>query len=172
MPLVAVFSFALSHSLDILSQALDRLIARFFSSSIRMQRKLGTWLKASLPSILTPPEHTQPEDPTPLSLSECSHRRVNGPGPGRNSAGLVFTVSCQDPLLLDTQTGPFRTCPSASSLHLLQIPGRSLSWTLIVKITIRGAVSQANPRLRKRLKETTYWLQLLNKPQRPPSADM
>ena len=65
MPLVAVFSVALSHTLDILSQALDRLIARFFSSSIRMQRKLGTWLKASLPSsLLLPPEHTQPEDPT------------------------------------------------------------------------------------------------------------
>ena len=65
MPLVAVFSVALSHTLDILSQALDRLIARFFSSSIRMQRKLGTWLKASLPSsLLLPSEHTQPEDPT------------------------------------------------------------------------------------------------------------
>ena len=35
MLLVAVFSLALSHSLDILPQALDRLIAQLFSSSLQ-----------------------------------------------------------------------------------------------------------------------------------------
>ena len=40
MPLVAVISLLLSHTLDILSQALDRLVSQFFSSSL--QNAAGT----------------------------------------------------------------------------------------------------------------------------------
>lgn len=129
-------SLALSHTLTSCHKSLTHAV--FLAHFLRMQLELGSWLKAFLP-LLTPPEHTHRRSHTaPLSLAECSHRRVTKPRTRQEQRRPCFHRFCQDPLLLDTETSPFRTCPSASSLHLLQIPGRPLELTLIVKITIRG----------------------------------
>ena len=57
----------------------------------------------------------------------------------------------------------------------LQIPGCSLSWTLNSQNNYQGCIESSQPKVEKRVKRTTHWLQLLNKPPGAPlphPADM
>lgn len=125
-------------------------LCTFFLAHFRMQLELGTWLKASLPSS----PNSSRTYPTRGSHTVLPCHSQNAPIRGsmaQEQAGAAQALLS----LFAARTRcccPFRTCPSASSLLLLQIPGRSLSWTLILRITVGSAVSQANPRLRKWLK--------------------
>lgn len=69
---------------------------------------------------------------------------------------VSLTVGCLDPeaarpsclVLSDTPAHLLRACTYFS----IQIPGSSLSWTyLILTVSHRGGLSQANPRLRREL---------------------
>ena len=160
MPFTFTFCFPFPQALHVFHVPWTRLFAQCLSFSL--QDQAGTRYFAGDPlclALLTPPEHNQPEDPTlriPSPL-ECSHQRVDGP----EQAGAAHTLShylLPDPLLLDTQTGPFTACPSASSLHLLFPSDPRPSYELDSFNShnhCQGCIESGQPKVEKRVKRTT-----------------
>ena len=114
----SLFSPPFPHTEDIIHRPWTILIAPCVSCSLQMQLGLGVLVRA----LANSPDSSRR---CPPSGSYTMHPCHSQKAPIRGSmaqeqagAAHVFSVCCLDPLLLLTQTGPFRTCPSASSLHL------------------------------------------------------
>ena len=151
----SLFSLPFTHTKDIIHRLWTILIAQCFSCSLQMQLGLGILVGALANSPNS--SRTYPTRGSTLHPCHSQNAPIRG-SMAQEQAGAAQALFS----LFAARTRCCWTLRLALSEHAhlhqaciyfsLQIPGCSLSWTLNLRITIRGALSQANLRLRRELK--------------------